>query len=86
MMSLEQGTSSSKQRLRRRDGLRLWSWTLRLVLPVLILLADLALYWLWTDLSAGARGYALAEGLPLAVAATALLLWAIGAWMAPDPP
>jgi hypothetical protein len=38
------------------------------------------------DVDAGAKGYALAEAVPLAVAAAALLIWAVGAWIAPDPP
>jgi hypothetical protein len=86
MTSPEEGTMGGGRRLRRQGGLRIWSWTLRLVLPVLIFLADLVLYWLWSDVDAGAKGYALAEAVPLAVAAAALLIWAVGAWIAPDPP
>ncbi len=76
--------SSAASPRRSRDE-RIWRWTLRLALPLLIFLSGKVLYWIWFDNVYGRVDWCdIVGGLALAVGAAVVALWAFGSWCSED--
>lgn len=68
-----------------RNPHRIWRWTLRLALPLLVAVTGLVLYWIWFDSSDGGIGWpAIVTGVPLLFVAAAATLWTVIAWCSKD--
>jgi hypothetical protein len=70
---------------RRSGDERIWRWTLRLALPLLLFLSGKVLYWIWFDNVYGSvDGCDIVGGLVLAIGAAVVALWALGSWCSED--
>jgi hypothetical protein len=64
-----------------------WTWVLRLCLPVLIVVSVKALQWLWVDNIYGTRWLDIVGGTALALGLLSIALWCACVWLsgADDP-
>ena len=65
---------------------RIWRWVVRLVLPVLILLAGQVLYWIWFDNTYASNWASVVGGCWIAFTMAIILVWLVCAWLATDEP
>ena len=65
---------------------RIWRWIVRLVLPVLILLAGQVLYWIWFDNIYTSNWASVVGGCWIAFTMAIILVWLVCAWLATEEP
>src|SRR6185437_12468695 len=59
---------------------RVCQWALRFILPVLLALCGLLIFWIWFDNVYGRDSWSFVGGLLVALPAVPLSLWTLGIW------
>jgi hypothetical protein len=83
---VDQGDSASPYALNAvRTSLAetICSWTVRLVLPMVLGVGGLLFYWVWIDSQPTMVAWRIAGMVPLAVSFAAIAIWAFEEWLPP---
>ena len=59
----------------------IWTWVLRLCLPLLMVVSVKALQWLWVDNIYGTRWLDIVGGTALALGLLSIALWCVCVWL-----
>jgi peptidoglycan/LPS O-acetylase OafA/YrhL len=80
-----QRPSTFEEPIPRSLRAHVWCWMLRLILPMLVVLLGLVLYWLWFDSPVDTDWWGVAGGLPLFIGGALILIWSVSSWFRSYP-
>lgn len=90
MTVFDEGLPSRPSRMPHRRGVpalsNVWTWVVRLVLPVVLYLAGQVLYWIWIDNVYAHNWTSIVGGVWIAFTMAMIALWLLCVWISTEEP